>query len=867
MRTAEALRRPFGARILGRHPVPGLTPRATRLGPCGAVFTAVVLLSPALSAQTLDDAQELHATGRLEEAVRAYRAVAAASASDPETGATARNNACVALMDLGDYRAALAECEEALRLRRGLDDRAGLARTLNNNGLVLQYLGRYAEAEQRFQAALAINRRTGDAESQVINLANLGLVAISAGRYTRALAFHRQAADLAARHPDEPWSADQLRVARINLGVVLEKLGAYREALDSYRQVLAEGGDLDPRLHASLRVNSGVVYRNLGDPVSALEAFQEAVRIYEAEGDAAGLSNAWLNTGLAHHLNLARPRAAEEAYREALRYAQRSGDRGEEIQDLFYLGRLLLDLRRLDEAERAFRRCLELSRRSGSPEGRWSALDGLGRIAAARGQASQALDLLERAMAEVEKVRSGIPRGSLRFHYFGDKRSIYAAAVELLARLDREEPGAGHAGRALEVVQRAKVRELLDALGTARRPAAPLRAADLGERLGGDVLLEYFLGERNLYRWTVRRDGARMADLGPAAPLLEGVAGVHQALSKGKEPRPGSLASLSRTLLGGAGTLPEGGGELRIAPDGALHYLPFELLEHPGRPGEPVVARTTTSYLPSGSALAWLRQGGGDRRPAVTFLGFGAPRLPRGDASPAAALVAQMSLQPLPGAARELESAARRIGGRSTLRVGDQATEGSFRSNVAMGARVVHLATHTVLDERPGRGAAVLFTPSGDDDGLLDPEEIAALHYPAALTVLASCRSALPAGAADNNALANLAGSFLAAGSPAVIATLWDVDDAATAVFMEQLYYHLGQGEAPAEALRKAKERLRSDPRWSRPALWAGYVLIGQGAARAGEPRMPVWAWVLAGLLLLIVLAALYSRRSAATRR
>ena len=47
---------------------------------------------------------------------------------------------------------------------------------------------------------------------------------------------------------------------------------------------------------------------------------------------------------------------------------------------------------------------------------------------------------------------------------------------------------------------------------------------------------------------------------------------------------------------------------------------------------------------------------------------------------------------------------------------------------MARGARVVHLATHTVIDERPGRGAAILLTASGDDDGLLSPEEIAVVR-------------------------------------------------------------------------------------------------------------------------------------------
>ena len=68
-----------------------------------------------------------------------------------------------------------------------------------------------------------------------------------------------------------------------------------------------------------------------------------------------------------------------------------------------------------------------------------------------------------------------------------------------------------------------------------------------------------------------------------------------------------------------------------------------------------------------------------------------------------------------------------------------------------------------------------------------------------------------------------------------MVATLWDVGDAATAAFMEQLYWELGRGLAPAEALREAKRRLRADPRWNRPALWAGYVLIGNAPPRGAE--------------------------------
>lgn len=819
--------------------------------PAIPAFLALWLLALPLSTQTLDEAIDLHAAGSLEAAVRAYRDVAAAPQTPPEDAAMARNNACVALNDLGDYRAALVECREALRLYPMVDDEPGLARTLNNTGLALQYLGRLEEAETQFQRALDLNREHGDAEGQVINLSNLGLAATAAGRYNRALTLHRAAAGLAGRNLSEPWAPGQVRVARINEGVVLEKLGAYREALDVYRLALQEESELDPRSRASLRVNVGVVYRNLGDPVRAREAFEEAIRIYEAAGDTAGLSNAWLNVALVYHLNLRQPWKARHAYGEALRFAERSGDRSEEIQDLFYLGRLLLEQGLLGEAERAFRRCLAAAERSGSAEGRWSALDGLGRIAAAHGDTGRALDHLQRAMDEIERVRASLRRTTLRSHFFGEKRPVYAAAVEILAKLEAREPGKGHAERALEIAQRAKVRELLDALAGGPQARAPLRAPELRQRLGDGVLLEYFLGETNLFLWVVRGDGIRMADLGPAAPLLRDAAEVHGRLSLGFGPEPARLSRLARTLLGPAAPLREG--SLRIAPDGALRYLPFELLPDPGEPERLLVDRLAVSYLPSGSVLAWLDRERED--PDVALLGFGAPEIPK-----TGVLVAGWNLPPLPAAARELGALGELFPGAAVLKTGGQATEAAFRRAVQHGARVVHLATHTVVDERPGRGAAVLLTPEGDDDGLLYPEEIAALDYQADLSVLAACRSAA-APESGGNALASLTGAFLAAGSPAVLATLWDVGDETTAVFMQQLYYELGRGRPPAEALSLAKRKLREDERWNRPELWAAYVLIGDGPPVAPSPGLPQWVGTSAILIGIAAFAALLTRK------
>src|SRR5215210_814637 len=436
-------------------------------------FGVLLWAAPTLAEPSLDRAIELHQAGRLREALQAYREVAAATVkADPGVAAAALNNACVLQQDLGDLRAALPDCEEALRLRRAGGDPLSIAETLNNLGLALEALGRTVDAERHYREALGINHKLGEAEAEAINLGNLAALALEKGRYSDAMRLYTEAGDLAARHRSDPWAAEQREIARINQGVVLEKVGAYREALDLYQGLLSGSDTLEPRRRAALLVNAGVLYRNLGDPVSATEAFREAIASYQSLEDMAGLSNAQLNLGLALHLNLEQPGEAEAAYREALRLAEESGDRTEEIQDLFYLGRLLLARGRLPEAEGVFRRCLAASTESESAEGRWSAGEGLGRIAAARGDLPGALAHFLRALDEIERVRAGLARSGWRAGYFGDKRSVYAATVDVLWRLEQSRPGHRYAGQALEVVQRAKARDLLDALG--RASSSPL---------------------------------------------------------------------------------------------------------------------------------------------------------------------------------------------------------------------------------------------------------------------------------------------------------------------------------------------------------------------------------------------------------
>ena len=819
---------------------------------------------PSAAEDPLDAARTLHLAGKWREAINAYAEVTVRG--NQADAATAFNNMCVIYTRLANYPAALESCRAGLQLRRGLNDPWRLGRTLNNIGLALQRLGRYGDAELSYREALEINQRLGDVEAQLINRQNLGLTLTEAGRYGEALMLFHEGEELAAEHSNESWAIYQGRLARLNRGVVLEKLGAYREALKLYQQLAEEREHLDDSHWASLQVNLGVMYRNLGDPVRAVAAFEEAATAYQRLGDDAALSNATLNLALAWHLNLDRLGDAEDAYRKALELARASGDRAEEIQDLFYLGRLLLKLGRLDEAKVAFDECLEAAEAAGSAEGRWSAVYGLGRLDAERGQRRQALERFERAIGEIETVRAGLAGGEHRAGYFGDKRPVYAAAIDVLAALEAQEPGDGHGERALEIVQRTKARELLESLGDrgskAQPRVVPRTAGELASLVGDDLLVEYFISQGGLYRWVVHGGTIRLDDLGPAQPILARVLEVHGSLAAGQSPSAAVLQTLSQELLSGLETELADAARVWIAPDGVLHYLPFEILTAGSGQQLPLIEVVEVAYLPSASTLAALMR---DREPAVQALaGFGNPELRNPDSSSLSGRFAhRFGLQPLPAAARELATVSELLGGENEIVSGAQATEAAFRQAAERGARIVHLATHTVVDERPGQGAAILLTPEGHDDGLLRPAEIGALDLRFDLTVLAACRSAL-GGVETGRTFASLTGAFLASGSSAVLASLWDVGDETSASFMSQFYYQLGRGHSPATALRRAKLRLRADPAWDRPELWAAFILIGDAPAVAARRPIPTWAWIVAALVL--IAAWLRSRRATARR-
>jgi CHAT domain-containing protein len=203
-------------------------------------------------------------------------------------------------------------------------------------------------------------------------------------------------------------------------------------------------------------------------------------------------------------------------------------------------------------------------------------------------------------------------------------------------------------------------------------------------------------------------------------------------------------------------------------------------------------------------------------------------------------------LEELPSTALELEwvnAAYQGAGERVAWLREDWATERNVRGNVA-GRRVVHFATHGLVDQRWGNVFGCLALTPGregeaEDDGMLTLGEIYGLPMGGCeLVVLSACQTNLGP-EQRGEGVQGLARGFLVAGARRVVASNWQVADEATAHLMAVFASYVGEdleaGRAPdyAAALQKAKRWMRSQGRsggqaaWREPFFWAPFVLIG----------------------------------------
>jgi CHAT domain-containing protein len=203
-----------------------------------------------------------------------------------------------------------------------------------------------------------------------------------------------------------------------------------------------------------------------------------------------------------------------------------------------------------------------------------------------------------------------------------------------------------------------------------------------------------------------------------------------------------------------------------------------------------------------------------------------------GKQDPATAELGGRSFDRLPASHREAENiAALAAPGQSRIITGFQANRNLVLDGSLAGYDILHLATHSLIDTRhPALSGLVLSLVDAEgrpQDGLLRLQDLYSLHLDAELVVLSGCQTALGK-EIRGEGLVGLMHGFMSAGAERILASLWQVQDQATASLMSHLYENLlHQGQAPAAALRTAQLQIRAQTRWRDPYFWAAFTAHG----------------------------------------
>jgi CHAT domain-containing protein len=203
-------------------------------------------------------------------------------------------------------------------------------------------------------------------------------------------------------------------------------------------------------------------------------------------------------------------------------------------------------------------------------------------------------------------------------------------------------------------------------------------------------------------------------------------------------------------------------------------------------------------------------------------------------ASPTGAGMKGAMLNRLPGTrieATQIEQIIKQSGGLADLWLDLNASEANLQTKDLRNYRVIHLATHGLLNPKRPQFTGVVLSLIGNrsGDGFLATNEVFNLKLGAPLVMLSACETGLGTETRGEGVI-GLTRAFMYAGAPTVGVSLWSVSDSSTAQLMTDFYKSLltGQGMAPSSAMRAAQQNMITGRKYAAPFYWAPFILVGE---------------------------------------
>ena len=802
-----------------------------------------------------------------------------------EAEATALNNLGSVNSNLGEYQQALDFYNQALGIHKSLGDRPWEAVELHNIAWIYSTLGEPQKAIDFYTQALAIFRAVGNRPGEANTLNNIGVNYAEIGDYHRALEIHSQVLPIRRSIADVPGEANTLS----NIGNCYAHLDDKQKALDYYSQALALQRKIGDRRNLSTTLkNMGGVYLDLGEGQRASDALIEGLELSRVIGDR---NNEAGILSLIARLERDRGNLVEARTRidEALSAVEslRANIKSQQLRATFLASfrkyyefdvDLLMQLHKQRPDEGFDAAALEASEK-----GRARSL--LELLTEAHAEIRQGVkpELVERELALRQEIANKAERQIrlLSGPHTDDRardsgREMDALTNEydqVLAEIRQTSPRYAALTQPQPLTLREIQSQVLDDDTT-------LLEYSLGE--GRSFLWVVTLSSVTSFelpkRSQIEATARKLYDL---ITLSSQTVPNETPIQRRKRQEqadteyPNVSTELSEMLLGPAASQLKKK-RLLIVGEGILQYVPFAALPEPRHEHEkmkdqmpakiadpyhstfvphPLVVDHEIVSLPSASVLAVLRKETGVRKQASKTVAVLAdpvfdsrdPRLTNSNRIPttnnsdnslddvkrSASEAGLLDFVRLRFSRQEADQIERLTPGNERFKALDFAASRA----TALGAqlaeyRIVHFATHGLINnQHPDLSGIVLSLVNEHgqpENGFVRLYDIYNMTLKADLVVLSSCQTALGK-EIKGEGLVGLTRAFMYAGAPRVVASLWRVDDRATAKMMGSFYQGmLADGLRPAAALRAAQISMLKENRWRAPRYWAAFTLQGE---------------------------------------
>lgn len=737
----------------------------------------------------------------------------------------------ICLENLSLYQEALDDQGTALSLLQLMDRPLQIAQSRQYMANVNWKMGAFRQALMHQEQALKAFETLGQRKHMAMAYSTQGLIEMSLGNIAKAKVSEEKAYKMASRIQSREDEATILK----NMGQIAIQEQSYDKAYQYFHQAMVIDSSL------GLRRGLSYDYRNQGMLLIQMRHFNMAITMLQ----------------------------------RALRLSQTVQDLRNQIQCFYGLGLAHLRVGQFHEALAAVDSGLVLAEHLVVPALSWRLRRQRGQIHWALKNRNKALTDFKAAVEIVERMRAELKIESFKQGFFDSKMDLYQDIIQLLMEM-RERKLAFH------YVERAKSRDFIDLLANqqvaipetqkkildkekvlkikikevqnqivqnkdafvweerdiwedslqtlrnvyrslvtsiqATNPELasfvsvdPWTAERVQKYLPTDAaIIEYYWGIHSGYGWIVTKDDIRLAsvnvsqeELGQTVKSFREKLISHLSVDQDSRllydwlisPFDGYLDKVSHII---------------IIPYGILHYLPFAALKDDQGF---FIDRFSLSLAPSSTVLGYCLNKGGpfpNIPVQVSVKAFGNPDL------------ADVSLD-LPFAEKEIV-ALERVFSEVTVYSRQDANEANVK-NHAKNADILHFACHATYEPEAPLFSSLLLSSSSREDGRLEAQEIFGLHLNCGLVTLSACESGLGK-ITRGDEIIGLSRSFIYAGTPSILTSLWKVEDLATAVMMKRFYRYLAAGSSRAEALRQAQLIVRQfvNPH---PSAWAAFHVTG----------------------------------------